>query len=185
MSNLQNAWGSAVLSAELPIRLTDIVDQLHKPFKKYSEICPESISDTGKKWCPDQQTIHIDDSNVVKYGGCTFSSGLICHQASVGRGASSGTIVIAIFSISPDSVTFQPLYLPILRPYTVESPIFKYTWQRSAGNRTEKRNLPEYSLVMPMDVIRTDIRVLLSREGGVYNIPTVTRENNYYLHDHL
>ena len=68
--------------------LTDIVDQLHEPYRKINSVerlskhLAKGIPDTAleaylsqlKKWCPANPVIHIDDSDVVKPGGYKFES---------------------------------------------------------------------------------------------------------------
>ena len=68
--------------------LTDIVDQLHEPSKKINivdRLSRHLLKGTPKaalksylmqvrKWCPKNPVIHIDNSDVVKLGGCHFES---------------------------------------------------------------------------------------------------------------
>lgn len=68
--------------------LTDIVDQLHEPFKKINSVdrlsrhlskgTPKDALNAYlaylKKWCPASPVIHIDDSDVVKPDGHKFES---------------------------------------------------------------------------------------------------------------
>lgn len=68
--------------------LTDIVDQLHGPSKKINVVdCLSRHLSKGtpketlksyllqtKKWCPKDPVVHVDDSDVVKPGGCQFES---------------------------------------------------------------------------------------------------------------
>ena len=68
--------------------LTDIVDQLHEPYRKInivdrlskhlakgtSEDVLRSYLAQVKKWCPEHPVVHIDDSDVVKPDGYKFES---------------------------------------------------------------------------------------------------------------